>query len=189
MLYGDQSGKIRENTERSLRLAALLFPGETWVYKEPNIYIAQSRLIEEQREEGKWKREMSQVRILTGRGSVAVFLPEKKKNEETGKRCADLILDGTILEMKTVSGTRVTLGGEFRLAYKQGASLLKEHDRQSHSVFIRLFSDLSLISVMSKIAGELKDRPDRGSFICYFEVNDELHIWTYEELRGIIRKK
>jgi hypothetical protein len=121
---------------------------------------------------------------------VAVFLPEKKKNEETGKRCADLVLDGTILEVKTVSGTRITLGGEFRLAYKQGASLIKDHDTiQSHSVFIRLFSDLSLIQVMSKIAGELKDRPDRGSFMCYFETTGELHIWTYEELRGIIRIK
>jgi hypothetical protein len=190
MLYGDRSGKIRENTEKSLRLAALLFPDETWVYKEPNIYIAESRLIEEQREKDKWDREIAQVRILTGRGSAAVFLPEKKKSEETGKRCADLVLDGTILEVKTVSGTRVTLGGEFRLAYKQGASLIKDHDDiQSHSVFIRLFSDLSLISVMSKIAGELKDRPDKGSFICYFETNGELHIWTYEELRGIIRKK
>jgi UPF0288 family protein (methanogenesis marker protein 3) len=190
MLYGDQSGKIRENTERSLRLAAVLFPNETWVYKGPNIYIAKSRLIEEQREKEKWEREMSQVRILTKRGSVAVFLPEKKKNEETGKRCADMVLDGTVLEMKTVSGTRVTLGGEFRLAYKQGASLIKDHtDIQSHSVFIRLFSNLSLISVMSKIAGELKDRPAKGSFICNFETIDELHIWAYEELRGIIRKK
>jgi hypothetical protein len=163
MLYRDQSGKTKENTERSLQLAALLFPGETWVYKEPNIYVAESRLSEKYREKNKWEREMSQVRILTSRGSVAVFLPEKKKNEEIGKRCADMVLDGTILEMKTVSGTRVTLGGEFRLAYKQGASLIKDYDDiQSHSVFIRLFSNLSLISVMSKIAGELKALIGRG---------------------------
>jgi hypothetical protein len=190
MLYGDWSGSIQENAEKSLHLAASFFPGETWVYKEPNVYVAESRLIEEKREKDKWEREMSQVRILTGRGSVAYFLPEKKSSEEIGRRCADLVLDGTVLEMKTVSGTRVTLGGEFRLAYKQGASLVKHRNEiQGHSVFIRLFSDFSVISVMSKIAGELKDRPDGGSFICYFETNDELHVWTYEELRAIIRKK
>jgi hypothetical protein len=190
MLYGDQSGNIRENTEKSLRLAAALFPGETWVYKEPNIYVAQSRLIEEQREKDKWEREMSQVRILTGRGSVAYFLPENKNNGETGRRCADMVLDGTILEMKTVSGTRVTLGGEFRLAYKQGAGLLMNSpDVREHSVFIWLLSDLSVGSVKAKIAGELKERSDSGSFICYFEKTGHLYSWPYEELRALIGKR
>jgi hypothetical protein len=190
MLYGDQSGKIRENTEKSLRLATLFFPGETWVYKELNIYIAESRLIEEYREKEKWEREMSQVRILTSRGSVAVFLPEKTTEGIAGVRCADTIIDGDIVELKTVSGTRATLSKDFKKGYKQGASLVKDrNDIQHHSVFIRLFSDLSLISVMSKIAGELKERPDNGSFICFFETIKELHTWTYEDLRSIIGKK
>jgi hypothetical protein len=113
-----------------------------------------------------------------------------KKDGETAKLCADLILDGFVTELKTVSGTRTTLGTAFRFAYKQGAVLLSGYSGiNEHSVFIRLFSDLSLMQVMSKIAGELKDRSGPGSFICYFETNGELHIWTYEELRGIIRKK
>jgi hypothetical protein len=190
MLYEDQSGNIRENTEKSLRLAAMLFPDETWVYKEPNIYIAESRLIEEHREKDKWKREMAQVRILTGRGSVAVFLPEKTSEGMAGVRCADTIIDGEIVELKTVSGTRATLSKDFKKGYKQGASLVKDrNDIQSHSVFIRLFSELPLESVKAKIAGELKERPDIGSFICFFEAARELHTWTYEELRSIIGKK
>jgi hypothetical protein len=133
---------------------------------------------------------MAQVRILTGRGSVAYFLPEQEKKGETGKRSADLVLDGMVTEMKTVAGTRNTLGTQFKYGYKQGADFVKRYTGvQSHSVFIRLFSDLSLIQVMSKIAGELKSRTDAGSFMCYFERSGELHIWTYEELRGIIRKK
>jgi len=55
--------------------------------------------------------------------------------------------------------------------------------------FIRLKTDLSPISVMSKIAGELKGRSDKGRFICYFEKRKDLHSWTYEELRAIIGKK
>jgi hypothetical protein len=190
MLYGDRSGKIRENTEKSLRLAALLFPDETWVYKGTNIYVARSRLPEEYREKKKWEREMAQVRILTGRGSVAVFLPEKTTEGMAGVRCADTIIDGEIVELKTVTGTRATLSKDFKKGYKQGASLVKARtDIQSHSVFVRLFSELPLENVKAKIAGELKERPDSGSFICFFETARELHSWTYEELRSIISKK
>jgi hypothetical protein len=94
MIDGNSLAHIRENKEKSLRLAALLFPDETWVYKEPNIYVAKSRLIEEYREKEKWEREMSQVRILTSRGSVAYFLPERQKQRNPAQLCADLVLDG-----------------------------------------------------------------------------------------------
>jgi len=176
--------------EKSLTLASALFPHEEWIPTETNIWVAKSRLIEKYREPEKWEREMSQVRILTNRGSVAYFLPELEIKGETGKRCADLVLDGEIVEIKTVTGSRVTLGGEFRLAYKQGASLLTGMaGTKIHSVFIRLKNDLPLMSVMSKIAGELKGRQDNGQFICFFEKTGELYSWTYEKLRAIIGKK
>jgi hypothetical protein len=98
-----------------------------------------------------------------------------------------LVLDGEIVEMKTVSGTRVTLGGQFRYGFKQGSLLLENCTvTKKHSVFIRLLSDLSVGSVRAKIAGELKERKDEGSFICFFEKTGELCTWTYEELRSII---
>jgi hypothetical protein len=40
--------------------------------------------------------------------------------------------------------------------------------------------------VKAKIAGELKNRLDQGSFIYFFEETGELYSWTYEELRTII---
>jgi hypothetical protein len=133
---------------------------------------------------------MSQVRILTGRGSVAYFLPEKFTEGEAGLRCADTVIDGEIVELKTVTGTRATLSKDFKKGYKQGASLIKDHANiQSHSVFVRLFSDLTVDSVKAKIAGELKARYDSGIFICFFETRAELHQWTYSELRAMIGKK
>jgi hypothetical protein len=178
-----------QNAEKSLLLASSLFPSEEWIHKENNIWVAKSRIVEEYREPDKWEREMSQARILTSRGSAAYFLPELEIKGEAGRRCADLVLDGEIMEIKTVSGSRVTLGGEFRLAYKQGASLAAGREGLHHSVFIRLLSDLSIMSVMSKIAGELKGRSDKGRFICYFEAQRDLRSWSYEELRAIIGKK
>jgi hypothetical protein len=178
-----------ENAEKSLVLASALFPGEEWVWKEPNVWVARSRLPEEWRERDKWKKEMSQVRILTSRGSVAYFLPEVETKGKTSQRCADLALDGVILEMKTTEGTRVTLGGEFRLAYKQGAALAGQGaEKKEHSVFIRLLSDLEVGSVRAKVAGELKNRTGKGRFTCYFEHIGKLYTWSYDELRSMIGK-
>jgi hypothetical protein len=51
--------------------------------------------------------------------------------------------DGVVLEMKTVSGTRATPGGEFRLAYKQGAALgqisKKNRKKPSQTNFFALY--------------------------------------------------
>jgi len=135
---------------------------------------------------------MTQVKILTNRGSVAFFLPERVFQGEKGSKTADIVLDGVVLEMKTISGSRATLGGKFKKGYKQGAILLQKCTRygvqtpKEHSVFIRLLADIPVKSVKAQIAGQLKYRYDNGNFICYFEKTGELHTWTYDELRAII---
>ena len=178
------------NVEKSLALASALFPLEEWIPTDTNIWVAKSRLDQEYREPDKWEREMSQVRILTSRGSVAYFLPEKEIKGKSGKRSADLVLDGEIMEMKTVAGTRATLGTQFKYGYKQGAYLIQNCDiTKNHSVFVWMLSDMSVGSVRAKIAGELKNRHDEGSFICYFEKSRELYVWTYDDLRSIIIKR
>jgi hypothetical protein len=173
---------------KTRKVAKALFPSEQWVKVEPHIWVAQSRLIEKTRERVKWEREMNQVHILTSRGSIAYFLPDMEMKGESGRRCADLVLDGSVCEMKTVSGTRATLGTEFKYGYKQGAALLRNQTvKVEHSVFVVLSSVLSIASVKAKIAGELKERHDPGSFICYFEASGKIYSWSYEELRSMIR--
>ncbi|MDR0910650.1 MAG: hypothetical protein LBM77_12905 [Spirochaetaceae bacterium] len=175
--------------DESFSLAAALFPDETWVYLEDGIFMAQSRMSEITKEKSKWAKEYAQVKLLVQRGGIAYFLPEQRMGHSE-RRCADVVLDGMVMEMKTVTGTREILGTEFKLGYKQGAELVKNHPVISaHSVFIWLKSDLPVISVKAKIAGELKNRLDKGSFICFFDNSQELHSWTYEELRAFIRPK
>jgi hypothetical protein len=186
-MVSDNFESANLNAEKSFALASVLFPSEEWIPTEANIWVAKSRLIQKRREPDKWEREMAQARILTGRGSMAYFLPERVIEWESGKQCADLVLDGEIVEMKMVSGSRVTLGGQFRYGYKQGSLLLQNCTvTKKHSVFIWLLSDLSVGSVKAKIAGELKNRGDEGTFICFFERNGKLYSWTYGELRSII---
>jgi len=177
----------KELWDSCFELASLLFPDEKWIPTEPNIWVAKSRLFQEKREPEKWKKEMAQVRILTIRGSIAFFLPDKYIKGEKGNKTADLVLDGEVVEMKTISGGRETLGGKFKYGYRQGALLIKNCEiTQKHSVFVRLLSDIPIKSVKAKIAGELKYRFDEGRFICFFEQTKELYIWTYDELRAII---
>jgi hypothetical protein len=60
---------------------------------------------------------------------------------------------------------------------------------EQHSVYIRLLSDLEVDSVRAKVAGELKNRLDKGRFICYFEHIGKLYTWAYDELRSMIGKR
>ena len=183
------------NTEKSLALASALFPLEEWIAHGEGIFVAKSRLTGGHKEQAKLYREIADVRILTGRGSVAYFLPERldegeiAKAEEPHSMHADTVIDGVIVEIKTVSGNRATLGKSFRRGYKQGRSLLKKHGiTAEHSVFLRVFTPFSVDSVRAKIAGELKNSTDKGRCICYFEATEELYFWTYDELRAIINK-
>jgi hypothetical protein len=179
------------SAEKSLALATALFPGEEWIAHGKNIFIAKARLAGGHKEQAKLYREISDVRILTDRGSVAYFLPEREKDEAKNDAIhnlsADTVIDGAVVELKTVSGNRTTLGKSFRRGYKQGRSLLKKHGVMAvHSVFLRLFTPFTIESVRAKLAGELKNTADKGCCICYFEAVGELYSWDYDELRSII---
>jgi hypothetical protein len=187
--------QTNSNAEKSFVLASTMFPFEEWIPHGENIFVAKSRLIGGHKEQAKLFREIADVRILTGRGSVAYFLPERtdnnktKRNEQIHSMHADTVIDGVVVEIKTVSGNRATLGKSFRRGYKQGTSLLKKHEiTADHSVFLRIFTPFSVESIRAKIAGELKNYNDRGYCICYLEPTEEIYFWTYSELKNIIGK-
>jgi hypothetical protein len=176
-----------QNAEKSLALASALFPEEEWVAHEKNIFLAKSRLTGGHKEQAKLYREIADVRILTSRGSVAYFLPEQSDGEKIGKRYADTVIDGAIVELKTVSGNRTTLGKSFKRGYKQGRSVLESHPEitAEHAVFLRIFTPFTVESVRAKLTGELKNTTDKGRCVCYFEATGELCSWDYDELRAI----
>jgi len=183
-----------ENNEKSFTLASALFPQEEWILREPGIWVGKSRIGNTPKERAKLAWEIEQIRVFINPESVVYFLPEPEDSTLPGVLSADTIINGEIIEIKAVTGTRVTLGTEFRKGYKQGVYLCERlksliaPQLKSHSVFIRLFSDISVGSVKAKIAGELKERTNKGRFICYFETLGKLFSWTYDELRGIINK-
>ena len=180
----------QQNAEKSLVLASALFPLEEWIPHGKNIFIAKSRLTGGYKEQAKLYREISDVRILTGCGSVAYFLPERLVGNAKGKKQADMVMNGAIVELKTISGNRTTLGKSFKKGYKQGLSMLETHPeiKADHNVFLRLYTPFTIESIRAKIAGEIKGTSDSGCCICYFEATEELYLWTYNELRAIVGK-
>jgi len=153
----------RLNTEKSLILASKLFPLEEWIPHGEGIFVAKSRFSGGHKEQAKLYREIADARILTGRGSVAYFLPERIYDKKKSKRCADTVLDGAIVELKTISGNRTTLGKSFKKGYKQGLSMLETYPeiKAEHNVFLRLYTPFSIESVRAKIAGEIKTHSTR----------------------------
>jgi hypothetical protein len=182
--------QLRLNIEKSQALASALFPNEEWIPHGKGIFIAKSRLIGRHKEQAKLYREISDVLILIGRGSAAYFLPEHFDDNNRDKKRADMVMDGFIVELKTVSGNRTTLGKSFKRGYKQGLSMIETYPeiKMEHDVFLRLYTPFTVESVRAKIAGELKGTYDKGRCICYFESTEELYFWTYDELRAIVGK-
>ena len=97
-------------------------------------------------------------------------------------------MDGLIVELKTISGNRTTLGKSFKKGYKQGLSMLEANPeiKAEHAVFLKLYTPFTVESVRAKIAGEIKGTSGKGQCICYFEATEELFYWTYDELRAIV---
>jgi hypothetical protein len=183
-------GITQQNAEKSLVLASALFPNEEWIIKEHNIWVGKSRVKNTPKERAKFAWEIEQIRPFITNESVVYFLPEIGDSVLHGKLSADTVINGEIVEIKAVTGSRATLGTEFRKGYKQGSYLCARLPQiKTHSVFIRLFSNLSVGSVKAKIAGELKNRVDNGRFICCFDTSGTLFSWSFDELRGIIGSK
>jgi hypothetical protein len=99
-----------QNTQRTRKVAQTLFPSEKWIKVESYIWAAQSRLVERAKEREKWEKEISQVRILTHRGSVVYFLPEKK-NEDKGQIYAD---DAGCVSTQYINSSRQTTVGRIQ---------------------------------------------------------------------------
>lgn len=183
------ANKVRLNAEKAFALASALFPQEEWVPHGTGIFVAKNRLLGGYKEQAKLYREISDIRILIEHGNIVYFLPEQSNGEEIGKKHIDTVINGAIVELKTVSGNRTTLGKSFKKGYKQGLSILKNNPqiKADHNVFLRIFTPFAVESVRAKLAGELKNTTDSGCCICYFESTDKLYFWTYDELRSMLK--
>ena len=93
-----QSEKNAINTQK---LAFRLFPNEQWIGIDQHIFMAASRAPRSGRQSEILEQELSQARILVALGHTIYLLPEFGPRKT---KHPDAIVDGLIMEFKTVSG-------------------------------------------------------------------------------------
>ena len=156
--------------------AKRLYPNEKWIQKGNGIFVAESRENKTIKKDGKintnelnkLKTELKSAKVLAQHGHTVYFAPE----ENTSKHF-DAIINGSVeTEIKTITGNRNTIGKEFKKSLKQ-----------SNNVFLDLFTDESVISIKSKLRGELMATEAKDGFIyCYFRKIKKLYLWKKEDL-------
>jgi hypothetical protein len=153
--------------------AAILFPDETWREIEERIFIAGSR---EPRSNGQRKtlnKELMQARILTAQGSAVYLLPEVVDPAKQGEKHPDAVVDGFLMEFKTVTGKVERIGEHYRKAREK-----------ADSVFFKIDGATTLDEVRQKLAHIIDiKRYTNGLIIAYFTETGHLQFWDRNDLK------
>jgi len=106
-----------KNTQK---LASQLFPNEQWICIDEHIFMAASRAPRSSRESEILAHEISQARILAAFGHTIYLLPEFGSRKT---KHPDAIVDGLIMEFKTVSGNERKIKERYCCAHAELAVL------------------------------------------------------------------
>jgi hypothetical protein len=164
-----QEVKARKARDRAVGL----YPLETWREIEEHIFIAESREPKGKNQEQVLKKELIQARILTAQGSTVYLLPEIAGPANLGEKHPDAIVDGFIMEFKTITGS-----------IHQVEERFKDSRKKADRVFFKIDAKLSRHEVSRKLSGLISRKGYSGGVIfAYFTVTDEFAIWKVDALR------
>jgi hypothetical protein len=156
------------NAQKAREMVEYLFPDETWIPEAEGVFRAYSRTPKSDDQRHVLDKEITQARILAGLGSVIYLLPEV----EFGKKHPDAVVDGVIMEFKTITGSIRQVGERFNDARKK-----------ANHVFFKIDSALSKHSVARKLAGIISKRGYQGGkIIAYFSATGEICYWNIDDL-------
>jgi len=97
--------KRQENAIKADEAAKNLYPHEKWEILEAGIFIAKSRMPRSAEQINVLEKELRQARILVDRESTVYLLPESTHPNEKHVKYPDAVVDGCIMEFKTVTGS------------------------------------------------------------------------------------
>ena len=165
--------KRDENASKADELARNLYPHEKWEPLETGIFIAKSRMPRSAEQINVLEKELCQARILVDRGSTIYLLPEIVHPGEKHVKYPDAVVDGYIMEFKTITGS-----------IRQVEERYKEARVKSERVFIKIDAPLSRHEVSRKLSGYIQRKSYKGGVIfAYFTESGEFYRWTETELR------
>jgi hypothetical protein len=164
--------KRDENANKADELARNLYPHEKWEPLEAGIFIAKSRMPRSAEQINVLEKELRQARILVDRGSTIYLLPEIVHPGEKHVKYPDAVVDGYIMEFKTITGS-----------IRQVEERYKEARVKSEHIFLKIDASLSRHEVSRKLSGYIQRKGYEGGVIfAYFNESGEFIRWTETEL-------
>jgi hypothetical protein len=156
------------NALKAAAYAVRLYPAVQWVPIEPSVFIAQSRLPKNSNQRDILEKELIQARILVGFGSTVYLLPEEGREKHP-----DAVVDGHIMEFKTVTGKVDRVEEHYRKSRKK-----------SSRIFFKIDSDLSQEAVLRKLIDRIrKGIYSGGLIIAYFTHTGKTYFWEEDRLK------
>jgi len=164
--------KMNETASKADELARKLYPYEKWESLEAGIFIAKSRMPRSAEQINVLEKELRQARILADRGSTIYLLPEIVHPGEKHVKYPDAVVDGYIMEFKTITGS-----------IRQVEERYKEARVKSEHIFMKIDASLSRHDVSRKLSGYIQRKSCKGGVIfVYFTESGEFYQWTESEL-------
>ena len=164
--------KRQENANKASELAQSLYPHEKWEVLEAGISIAKSRMPRSAEQINVLEKELRQARILVDRGSTVYLLPESTQPHEKHVKYPDAVVDGFIMEFKTITGS-----------IRQVEERYKEARVKTENIFFKIDAPLSRHEVTRKLSGYIQRKSCKGGVIfVYFTESGEFYQWTESEL-------
>ena len=163
----------RKQQDKTKQVAKDLYPHEKWEILEKGLYIAKSRIPRSAEQINILEKEIRQARILVNRGSIVYLLPETPLLGEKNKKYPDAVVDGQVMEFKTITGS-----------IRQVEERYKEARVKTNNVFIKIDGHLSRHNVTRKLSGYINRKGYSGGVIfAYFSQSGEFYKWSEDELK------
>ena len=158
------------NMKKSRDLASSLFPNEQWIGIDQHIFMAASRAPRSNRQSEILEHELTQARILASLGHTVYLLPEFGPRKT---KHPDAIVDGLIMEFKTVTGNERKIKEKF-----------KEAREKSENVFLQIEPPFSQRLVARKLSGTIRGKDySTGLIWVYFTYTGKIVYWTVKGLK------
>jgi hypothetical protein len=164
--------KRQENANKAYELAVTMYRHEKWEKLEVGIFIAKSRMPRSAEQINVLEKELRQARILVDRGSTVYLLPETPQPGVKRVKHPDAVVDGYIMEFKTITGS-----------IRQVEERYKEARVKTERIFLKIDASLSRHDVTRKLSGYIQRKGYKGGVIlAYFAQSGEFYQWTETEL-------
>lgn len=169
----DSQPSPEDVAQRTKERAEALYPLETWLQLEERIFTAASRQPRSKNQELVLEKELVQARVLTAQGSTVYLLPEVVDPAHIGIKYPDAVVDGYVMEFKTITGS-----------VRQIEERFKESREKADRVFFKIDAPLTHHEVTRKLSGIITRKAYSGGVvIAYFTETSELFYWNVDDLR------